>query len=69
VQVDDLREGNGAERVEESEWTLCYLSEGYFNSISCMREILWATRYRRPIMLLINERRKYAGISLEDGRA
>jgi len=69
LDVDDLREGNGAERVEESEWTLCYLSEGYFNSISCMREILWATCYRRPIMLLINERRKYAGISLEDGRA
>ena len=48
---------------------LCYLSEGYFNSISCMREILWATCYRRPIMLLIDERRKYGGISLEDGRA
>jgi hypothetical protein len=39
LDVDDLREGKGAEFVDKSEKTLVFCSAGYFQSPNCMRTI------------------------------
>ena len=49
LDVDDLREGKGAEYVDASVLSLVFCSRGYFVSPNCMRELLRAAVTRKPI--------------------
>ena len=50
--VDDLKEGFGAEYVDISDLSLIFLSDGYFSSPNCMRELLRAVITGKRIMSL-----------------
>jgi len=68
LDVDDLEAGGGALDVLLSSRVLCYLTEEYFASKSCMKEVLWATCMRLPIVLLVNTDKSQGGLSLDDAR-
>ena len=50
LDVDDLKEGKGAEYVDASVLSLIFCSDGYFKSANCMREILRAVVTGKPIL-------------------
>ena len=54
LDVDDLTDGKGAEYVDKSEAVLIFLSNGYFHSANCMRELLRAV-FRRKRLITLSE--------------
>ena len=50
TDVDDLKEGRGGEYVDISAQMLVFVSDGYFMSPNCMRELLRAYCMRKPII-------------------
>lgn len=68
LDVDDLREGSGATELPLCGSMLCYLSEGYFDSISCMRELLWAVHLRKPVVVLVELNPMFGGLSIDEAR-
>jgi len=65
LDVDDLREGKGAEFVDKSEKTLVFCSAGYFQSPNCMRELLRAVVTRKPVIALLEVEAKHGGMTRE----
>jgi len=55
LDIDDLREGKGAEYVDRSRAVLILVSEGYFVSRNCLRELLRALVKDKPIITLISD--------------
>lgn len=53
LDVDDLREGKGAESVDVSCVILVFCTQGYFNSSNCMRELLRAVAIKKPILTVL----------------
>ena len=53
LDVDDLTEGFGAEAVLESVQVLVFVSDGYFGSKNCMRELLMAVLHRRELITVM----------------
>ena len=65
LDVDDLRKGKGAEYVDASSLTLIFISEGYFSSENCMREILRAVVTGKPIITLMESEVGKGGVTQE----
>lgn len=63
LDVDDLREGKGAEYVDASCLTLVFVSDGYFESPNCMRELLRAVATQKPIVALVELEEKHGALS------
>lgn len=68
ADVDDLKEGKGAEYVDASMVTLIFCSAGYFNSANCMREVIRAVVTGKPIVALLEPEAKHGGLTDEDIR-
>lgn len=66
LDVDDLAEGRGAEYVDRSSTVLIFLSDGYFESANCMRELLRAMYDNKPIITLHETSVKHGGLTLKD---
>ena len=52
LDVDDLHEGKGAEFIDKSVVVLIFVSDGYFISKNCMRELVRASMLQRPLLVL-----------------
>ena len=52
LDVDDLTSGRGAEFVDASAAVLIFVSQGYFRSANCMRELLRAVARGKQIITL-----------------
>lgn len=65
LDVDDLREGKGAEYVDASLLTLVFCSGGYFRSQNCMRELLAAVALGKPMITVIELEWRHGGIDEE----
>ena len=63
LDVDDLKEGKGAESVDASGQILVLVSVGYFRSKNCMRELLRAVYVGRPLIALLEPE---GGLDLSD---
>ena len=50
--MDDLREGDGSNYIQQARTILIFVSEGYFSSLNCMRELLRACLKQKPIVTL-----------------
>ena len=66
LDVDDLREGKGAEYVDASGLTLIFLSDGYFTSPNCLRELLRAALTKKPILALFETERKHGALTRDE---
>ena len=62
LDVDDLKEGKGAEYVDVSSVSLVFCSRGYFESANCMRELLRAVVTRKPILPLLEPEQNKGGL-------
>ena len=63
--VDDLKEGKGAEYVDASSVSLIFCSKGYFASPNCMREILRAVVTGKPMVALLEPEASHGGMTQE----
>jgi hypothetical protein len=63
LDVDDMKEGRGAEYLDVSETFLIFVSSGYFESCNCMRELLRALYNQKPIISVIETEAKYGGLT------
>jgi len=63
LDVDDLREGKGAEYVDRSGATLIFLTSGYVQSVNCMRELLRTVLCGKPVITLLEPETKHGGIA------
>ena len=68
LDVDDLREGRGAESVDLSHALLVFYSQGYTNSVNCVRELLRAFVMQKPLILLVESEMSRGGLMLDDLR-
>ena len=68
LDVDDLAEGKGAEYVDASSVTLIFVSEGYFNSENCMRELLRAILTSKDLVVLLEPDARHGGLSAAQRR-
>ena len=67
--VDDLKDVSKLEEyIEHSSVVLIFLSQGYFTSRNCLREVMAATRLRKPLVLAHEHDEQKGGASLEDLR-
>jgi len=66
LDVDDLKEGKGAEYVDRSHLILIYCSKGYFDSPNCMRELLRAFFQKKPILTLLDPEAKHGGMTTKE---
>ena len=66
--VDDLKEGRGAEYVDKSQMVLIFVSDGYFESQNCMRELLRAVFDEKPIIALTETDAKHGGLTRDEVR-
>ena len=53
LDVDDLTEGFGAESVLECSSVLIFVSEGYFQSKDCVRELLVAALAKKEMITVL----------------
>lgn len=63
LDVDDMKEGRGAEYLDVSETFLIFVSNGYFESCNCMRELLRALYNQKPIITVLEMETKYGGLT------
>ena len=63
LDVDDLKEGKGGEYVRSSQNVLIFCSEGYFNSVNCMRELLCAVFLGKPLITLVEPEVRHGGLT------
>ena len=68
LDVDDLAEGKGAEYVDVSCVSLIFVSDGYFQSPNCMRELLRAVVTGKPIVALLEPEAKKGAMTVEEVR-
>ena len=68
LDVDDLKEGKGAEYVDASAVSLILCSGGYFQSPNCMREILRGVVTCKPIVALLEPEATHGGLTLKQIR-
>ena len=68
LDVDDLKEGRGAEDVDLSRVMLVFYSRGYFDSVNCMRELLRAFVMQKPLALLVESDASRGGLHLAELR-
>ena len=61
----DLTEGRGAEFVDRSVVVLIFLSDGYFHSKNCVRELLRAVMLQKPLIVLGEAESFHGGLTLE----
>jgi hypothetical protein len=50
ASVDDLGEGKGGEYIGRSKAVLVFITSNFFVSPNCMRELLWATLLKVPVI-------------------
>ena len=65
LDVDDLKEGRGAEYIMTSDCVLVFLSAGYFQSVNCMRELLSALVTGKRLVTLVELEVNHGGLSRE----
>jgi len=63
LDVDDLTSGKGAEFVDVSVATLVFISDGYFTSKNCMRELLRAAVKECHVIVLAETDRNHGGLT------
>ena len=64
LDVDDLKEGRGAEYLDRSMAVLVFCSQGYFVSQNCMRELLRAVTTGVPIIAMLEAQATKGGLTL-----
>jgi len=69
LDVDDLKEGRGQEYLDRSTLVVIFVSDGYFVSPNCMRELLRANFDQKPILALIEPEAKRGGLTQEKVQA
>ena len=52
LDLDDLKQGKGAEGVDSSDVVLVFITRDYFASVNCVRELLRAVYLNRPLVAL-----------------
>jgi len=63
LDVDDLKEGRGAEYVDQSLVVLIFVSRGYFVSQNCMRELLRAMYGGKHLLALLEMEASHGGMT------
>ena len=63
LDVDDLKEGMGADDVERSKVVLVFCSNGYAESKNCMRELHQAVLLSKPLITLIEPEVNHGGMT------
>ena len=63
LDVDDLKDGKGAELVACSRSVLVFCSRGYFQSANCLRELLTAVFAGSDIITLLDPEEDRGGLS------
>ncbi len=63
TDVDDLKEGKGGKYVDQSELILIFLSDGYFESENCMRELLRTLFSQKPLLVMSEPEHKHGGMT------
>lgn len=66
LDVDDLKDGKGGEYVDISEVVLVFVSEGYFKSQNCMRELLRGMARAKPLITLVESEEKHGAMTREE---
>ena len=61
--VDELEE-----EARDARHVLIFLSDGYFDSLNCMRELRAAYTYRKPVIVVRQKARMHGGLPLADFR-
>ena len=69
LDVDDMKEGAGAQDLHQVHTVLVFAMSTYFHSAACMREVLWSVCLERPIVLLLEPDSSREGVNLEQCRA
>lgn len=65
--LDDLGEGKGGEVVAQCPYVLVFLTDGYFRSSACMRELLRAVSLNVPLLVLVEpEPGKHGSLSMDE---
>lgn len=67
-QVDDLDEGRGAEMLDASLHVVLFLTDGFFRSVNCMRELLRAVFTTKPITVLLDPNATHGALMWDDIR-
>jgi len=67
LDVDDLKEGRGMEGIDSTHVILTFLTQGYFLSPNCMREMLRAVTTGKPI-IVVGTQEKGGGIPINEVR-
>ena len=62
------QEGRGSEYVDKSEMILIFISDGYFSSPNCMRELLRAMHMKKPLLTLMESERRKGALTREEVR-
>ena len=63
--MDDLTEGKGKEFVDKSAHLLAFLTDGYFQSKNCMRELTRAIFNGTPVIVLLEPDHRRGGLAQE----
>ena len=63
-----VKEGRGTKYLDVSRHVLVFVSEGYFESPNCMRELLRAVFKSKPIIALTEPEAKRGGLTTENVR-
>ena len=66
LDVDDLKEGRGAEYVDASSSVLIFVSRGYFRSQNCMRELLRAVARGKRLVTMLELESSKGGMAREE---
>ena len=63
LDVDDLKEGRGAEYVDRSNVVLVLVSRGYFDSVNCLRELIRAAFLKKPVTIMLETDAQRGGVT------
>ena len=70
LDVDDLEDiGKLEEYIEESSSVLIFLSQGYFSSSNCLREVYHAVHLNKPLILVREPNPMRGGVALQVARS
>ena len=65
LDVDDMKEGRGAEYLDRSQLVVIFVSDGYFTSPNCMRELLRAVYDGKPVQSVMESDPRKGGLTRE----
>ena len=66
LDVDDLLKGRGKEYLDVSGTVLVFCTQGYFQSLNCMRELVRAVLKSKPIICMLEPEERHGRLTPEE---